>query len=380
MNIKYILTHPIHYQAAFIKFLIKKGVKIKVLYRSNMHTKKFYDPGFQKKINIAANVLKGYKYEYLEYVGPNKVGTIFPLTTEFTSKIFDNKTDIIWLHGIKNWYNICLIFLAKIYKKKVFVRDEVYNKSKDRNFLNKFFNYIFYIIIDNFIDIYLSIGSENKKYYLDHNIKKSKIVMVPYAVDNNFFLKKRIKNNKKIKFLFVAKLKKRKGPDLLLSAIKILKNNFNINSKCIFLIVGDGHMEKQLKQFSKNHKLDNVKFSSFKNQKKLAKIYQSSDVFVMPSTREPWGLTVNEAMAAGNAIISSDNVGSSYDLVKEEKNGFKFKNNNVEDLAKKILKIYKNRKKLKKFKFNSIKIISKWNFNAGYWGLKKSIKLVKDFK
>jgi glycosyltransferase involved in cell wall biosynthesis len=204
--------------------------------------------------------------------------------------------------------------------------------------------------------------------------------MVPYVVDNNFFLKKKIKNNKKIKFLFVAKLKKRKGPDLLLSAIKILKNNFNINSKCNFLIVGDGHMEKQLKQFAKNHKLDNVKFSSFKNQKKLAKIYQSSDVFVMPSTREPWGLTVNEAMAAGNAIISSDNVGSSYDLVKEEKNGFKFKNNNVEDLAKKILKIYKNRKKLKKFKFNSIKIISKWNFNAGYLGLKKSIKLVKDFK
>ena len=143
MNIKYILSHPIHYQAALIKFLAKKRVKIKVLYRSNMHTKKFYDPGFKKKINIATNVLNGYKYEYLKYIGPNKVRTIFPLTTEFTSKIFDNKTDIIWLHGIKNWYNICLILLAKIYKKKVFVRDEVYHESKDRNFLNKFFNYIF---------------------------------------------------------------------------------------------------------------------------------------------------------------------------------------------------------------------------------------------
>ena len=56
MNIKYILSHPIHYQAALIKFLAKKRVKIKVLYRSNMHTKKFYDPGFKKKINIAGKV------------------------------------------------------------------------------------------------------------------------------------------------------------------------------------------------------------------------------------------------------------------------------------------------------------------------------------
>ena len=46
----------------------------------------------------------------------------------------------------------------------------------------------------------------------------------------------------------------------------------------------------------------------------------------MSSTREPLGLTVNEAMAAGNAVISFDNVGSSYDLIKNGKNGFIFKN------------------------------------------------------
>ena len=57
----------------------------------------------------------------------------------------------------------------------------------------------------------------------------------------------------------------------------------------------------------------------------------------MPSTIEPWGLTVNEAMAAGNAIITSDNVGSSYDLVKNGKNGFKFKSGNENDLSRKIL-------------------------------------------
>ena len=130
MNIKYILSHPIHYQTALIKFLTKKGIKIEVLFRSNTHTKKTFDPGFNRKVNIAKNVLNGVKYKYLNYLGPNKVGSILPITTDFKSKIFEKETDIIWLHGIKNWYNLCLITIAKIYKKKVFIRDEVYHKSK----------------------------------------------------------------------------------------------------------------------------------------------------------------------------------------------------------------------------------------------------------
>ena len=71
---------------------------------------------------------------------------------------------------------------------------------------------------------------------------------------------------------------------------------------------------------------------------------------------------------------------SSYDLVKQGKNGFKFKNNNAKDLARKILKIYENKKKLKKFKLKSINIMSKWDFNACYFGLKKSINRLKELK
>ena len=144
--------------------------------------------------------------------------------------------------------------------------------------------------------------------------------------------------------MFVGKLIKRKGVNLLLEAIKILKYNYRLNNNCNFLIVGDGFMRNQLKKFVKDSELKNIKFYPFKNQNELKKIYRSADVFIMSSTREPWGLTVNEAMAAGNAVISSDNVGSSYDLIKNGKNGFIFKNGNAQDLANKIVKIVKNKK------------------------------------
>ena len=193
-----------------------------------------------------------------------------------------------------------------------------------------------------------------------------------------FLKKKNIKKNKKLTFLFAAKLIKKKGADLLLEAIKILNQNVNFSVNSNFLIVGDGYMKNGLKEYVKINNLKNVKFIPFQNQKRLSKFYQKSDVFIMPSLIEPWGLTVNEAMAAGNAIISSSNVGSSFDLVFNGINGFKFENGDSKELAKKIFKIYQNKKKIKKYKLNSQRIISKWDFDLCLLGIKKAISKVKN--
>ena len=110
-------------------------------------------------------------------------------------------------------------------------------------------------------------------------------------------------------------------------------------------------MKKELKEYTKQKDLKNVSFLPFQNQKRLKKIYQKSDIFVMPSREEPWGLALNEAMASENVIISSNLVGSSFDLVKNGMNGYKFKNGDYKDLANKMLKVYHQKKKT-----NSIKI------------------------
>ena len=48
---------------------------------------------------------------------------------------------------------------------------------------------------------------------------------------------------------------------------------------------------------------------------------------------ENWGLAVNEAMAAKNAIISSNSVGSARDLIKNNYNGYIFKNNDYKSIS-----------------------------------------------
>jgi glycosyltransferase involved in cell wall biosynthesis len=50
----------------------------------------------------------------------------------------------------------------------------------------------------------------------------------------------------------------------------------------------------------------------------------AADVFVMPSQDEPWGLSVNEAMAVGLPVVCSDAVGCAVDLVRPDVSGYTY--------------------------------------------------------
>ena len=62
-----------------------------------------------------------------------------------------------------------------------------------------------------------------------------------------------------------------------------------------------------------------VHFTGFKNQTYMPVLYQSADLFCLPSKSESWGLAVNEAMACGKAILASDKCGCAINLIKDKK-------------------------------------------------------------
>ena len=370
--IRYIVSHPIQYQVPLIRYLRNK-IKISVAYRLNTSNKKYFDEGFNKKVLLDENLLTGYRYTFLNYLGPSKLSPIFPITTDFTKKIFLADTKIIWVHGIKNWYNLVIIILSSFYNKKVFVRDEFNNLTKRSGF-NIFINKVFFYIFDNFIDCYLSIGEENARAYKSFGVDKNKIYTVPYTVNNKSFYIKKKKINKKLIILFTGKLIHRKGCDILLNAIKILNEDIIFKKNTQINIVGDGILIKKLIKFKKENNLINVKFKGFKNQKSIKEYYKNSHLFIIPSREENWGLAINEAMAAKNIIISSNKVGAVKDLVKNDLNGYTFKNGDYKDLSKKIYKIYKNKKKINEYGKESQRIISNWSYEECYNGLMKAIK------
>ena len=66
----------------------------------------------------------------------------------------------------------------------------------------------------------------------------------------------------------------------------------------------------------------NVHFPGFHAKEEWKELYQAADVFVLPTREDIWGLVVNEAMANGLPVVSTDRCVAALELVENGKNGF----------------------------------------------------------
>lgn len=122
--------------------------------------------------------------------------------------------------------------------------------------------------------------------------------------------------------IFVGRLIKHKNVDILIKSIDILKEE-NPSIKC--LIIGDGPESPKLKRLTKELNLeDNIKFLHFiENYEKMIGYMKSSNVLVLPSTREGFGIVALEANAAGLPVITIEHPNNvTADLIKKYGGGY----------------------------------------------------------
>lgn len=198
---------------------------------------------------------------------------------------------------------------------------------------------------------------------------EKKIKIIPNGTDSIFY--KEIKNNSfkekyKIKeknlVLFFGRLNPTKGPEkLALAAINISKKRKDV----FFAWIGpDEGMAAEIKRLIKPYK--NMKyFGPLRGKEKIAEMYQSADVYVLPSYREGLPLTLFEAMASGLPIVASPVNGIPFEM-KEKENGFFADYGDIENLEKNILKILDDKKLAKKISLNNIKKSKKYDWDLIY--------------
>jgi glycosyltransferase involved in cell wall biosynthesis len=133
--------------------------------------------------------------------------------------------------------------------------------------------------------------------------------------------------------IFVGQLVHRKGVDILLSAIEPL---FASRKNLYLHLVGSGELEQECRNWVAQRNLSSqIIFEGVIDSTSILDRLAKSDLLVLPSRWDGWGVVVNEALMVGVPVIVSDMCGAA-DLIKNGVNGYVFKSEDVENLRDKL--------------------------------------------
>ncbi len=217
-------------------------------------------------------------------------------------------------------------------------------------------------------DFYLRMGAAKDKVFIARNTSLDMEEQRPEKkrLDG---LRERLNLSGKTVVLFVGRLKRYKGVDVLLEAYAGLCREID---NVALIIAGDGEEGNSLKEAADRHGLNDVHFTGALPPEEVAACYFVSDFLVHPArfleeetvNCEAWGLVVNEAMSAGLPVIATSAVGAGYDLIEHRDNGFVIMPDDVETLKNSMKTLCMNKELRRQMGAKSRrKVISQANFD-----------------
>jgi glycosyltransferase involved in cell wall biosynthesis len=139
------------------------------------------------------------------------------------------------------------------------------------------------------------------------------------------------------RLVFSGRLVDVKRVDLLIDAFNAIAAE---RPQWDLVVVGDGPLRQSLQQRVKPQWAQRVIWTGFlADQADVTALYRCCDALVLPSDYDAWALVVNEAAAAGLALVCSDVVGAAAELLREGVNGRSFRKGEVESLREALLEV-----------------------------------------
>ncbi|MCC8934875.1 glycosyltransferase family 4 protein [Rhizobium sp. 'Codium 1'] len=384
VRLAWISTHPIQYQAPLLRQIATcPDIELTALFFSDFSTRSFVDPEFNRTIHWDTPLLEGYHSEFLPGTGSqvSAIKAFEPRVGGLYKRLHKDNFDAVLVQGWQHYGMLKAAWLAKRAGLQVLMRCEATDHvASSKGLKGKVREAIVSCLLSN-VDKCLAIGTRNRDFYLRRGFKAENIGSMPYCVDNDHFRQKAEATDvsalraelgmdaDRPVILYASKLMRRKFPDQLLQAYAQLPE-----PRPYLLYVGDGELRAALEAEVKVQKLGDVRFLGFRNQSELPAFYALADIFVLPSINETWGLVINEAMNAGCAIISTDQVGSAVDLVEHGKNGYVLKAGDTPALTV-ALNSCLDEERLAAMQAESLKRIEHWGIRENVQGLRAALGL-----
>lgn len=175
------------------------------------------------------------------------------------------------------------------------------------------------------------------------------ICLKEYQLPNNQKYKKRLAPNGEFIITHVSNFRKVKRIEDVIHVFSLVSKTIPVK----LVMVGDGPERNKIERLCRE-KLSVNTFTFLGNLKSTIEVLNISDVFILPSLKESFGLAALEAMASSVPVIST-NSGGIPEVIENGASGFLSDVGDVQDMAKNMMTLLKDDKTLENYKKNALK-------------------------
>ncbi|MBR9678117.1 MAG: glycosyltransferase family 4 protein [Nanoarchaeota archaeon] len=266
--------------------------------------------------------------------GKRKIFPAIKFSLALIPRLLKESFDVIDSNQFPFLHNFSIKFV-NLFKRQKFIISWL--EIWDEEYCKEYSSYLTYLIQGRVLKLpekIVSISKTTSKKIVDENVPRKRVVTIPLGV-NLVDVKTKRKNNR---LLFVGRLIKEKNIDLVIRAVKNLKER---GAKTEFIILGEGPEKENLKELVEKWGLEKeVVFLGFvKTYEDIAKLMSSSKLFVLPSEREGFGLVLLEAMSNGCVGLTLEHENNAAMELVQKGRGFILKKdaNAWADMIKEVL-------------------------------------------
>jgi glycosyltransferase involved in cell wall biosynthesis len=346
-------THPIQYHAPVYRYVQQElDVPVTVVYGSDFSVAGYRDEEFGARFAWDTDLLSGYRSLFLARIadgGGRSLREVSAGNVRQALKVIGPRAVLLvgytpsfhvraWFEALREGYP--LLFRAE-------TADHAVRRSTPKRWLRDGVLRWLYARCHGL----LYVGRRSYEHFVRLGCPDSKLVFSPYCVDTTAFelgeeARSRLRpvartrlgvRDDQVVLLLSGKLVRRKRPDLVLRAIKMLPPD--LRSRTQVVVLGAGDEQRAFDDLAREEPRVAVACLGFQNQTQLSAYYHAADALVLASeSNETWGLVVNEALHHGVPCVVSDAVGSAPDLVQPGLSGEVFPSGSAEELAAALIR------------------------------------------
>lgn len=280
---------------------------------------------------------------------PIKTGSRFSLITAYrlARLIDEHNIDILHFHWAKD---MPIAVLAKKLSQRAPKLVQSRHMTMTR-FKNDLFHRFLYRHIDHILCVTKAVAQQVNT-FIPVDIRPSTTILYPgadiyppMAETKRLTLRRQLGGEHDFMIGLIGRITPAKGQYLLIEAVRqLVAKGLSVKAFIVGHAMSDNYLETLRQEVRKHELQNNIIFLGFTNAPH--EFMQTCDIMLTASKNETFGLVTVEAMQCGTAVIGA-NSGGTREIIDNNKTGLLFENENSNDLADKIERLYRNEKQRK---------------------------------